>query len=90
MSALFRDLFIGLKNLDFLENFNSYETSITIAAGSTKEITNGLKTIPSKWIITRAVGSRDIVEGNTTWTRDLLYLKNNGAAAATITVIFFK
>jgi len=43
MSANFRDLILGLKRLDFKNNFNSFKVSVEIPAGEEIAIPNQIK-----------------------------------------------
>lgn len=87
----FLDLIDGLHKLDFLENFEAFSWTGTIANGTEVEITNDLAgEIPTSRFITRHSGDPAIVDGDTEWTTDFVYLKNSGSASATVTVIFFK
>lgn len=90
LGSSLRNLKIGLQKLTFLENFESFQSTVTIAAGATVSIPNQFRdgAIPSQRIIVRCTGSAQIVDG--TWTKDLLQLTNQGASSATITVVFLK
>lgn len=83
------DLSSGLQRLNFTDNFKTFTWSGTIGNGDTVQITHAFGAVPSGWIIVRHTGDIDIVETGT-WTNDFAYLINNGAADATITVIFFR
>jgi len=77
--------------LDFLNNFKSFKTTVTIAATSEAEIKNLLKpVIPSQRLIIRQAGGGAIIDGTTKWTIDKLYLYNTGASTAEVTVIFLE
>lgn len=85
-----RELINGLKRLDFLNNFESFEVTVTIPAGAELGIENKLRNaIPSKRIIVRSNVS-DITDGSNEWTRQYVFLKNNSASEATLTVVFLK
>jgi hypothetical protein len=89
-AALVKELSIGLKNLSFNNNFTSFETTVTISATSEQDIVNELTIIPTKYIIVDQSGNGLITRGTTEWTRDKLYLYNNGAVSVTATVIFME
>lgn len=87
-----KDLEVGLKKLDFENNFSSFEVTVTIPATSELKIENTLRTgkIPSKRLIVRQTGGGAIIDGTSAWTKDALYLYNTGASPATVTVIFLE
>lgn len=86
-----RDLFAGLYQLDFIDNFQSFEWSGIVVAGTEVAITNGLKTIPTRWIIADASGTNNVVRGDNTWTTKTLYVKNTAMISdATVKLVFFK
>lgn len=92
LPAELRDLDIGLKRLDFQNNFKSFEAQITIGAGAEVAIQNQMSPIvPSKRIIARqSAGNNVISDGNTKWDQSFVYLKNEGASSVTLTVIFLE
>lgn len=85
-----KELQIGLTRLSFLDNFVSFEVEVTIPAGDELAIRNELRTrIPDQRLIVRGNdNSPYIVDGDTEWTMDYVYLKNTGAGTATATVVF--
>lgn len=87
---ILRDLQLGLTKLSFEDNFQSFEIEVTIGAGAELAIRNEIRdAIPSQRLIVRGgAGSQDIVDGDTEWTRDFVYLKNTGGSSATATVVF--
>lgn len=90
LTSTLRDLVAGLTKLTFTDNFDAFEAEVTIGAGSEAKIRNELSTIPTKRMIVRALGSSDIIDGPTAWNKDFVYLKNNGGASATISVVFMR
>lgn len=86
-----RELDLGLRKLEFLDNFETFETTVTIPASTESAIPNELTPIiPTKWIQVSGDGY-EIVNGDTAWSQNFVYLKNlNGSTARTVTVIFFK
>ena len=93
LNRVLKDLNAGLTEFKFLDNFESFSTTVTIAAGAELEIRNGLrsKQIPSLRIIVRGKsGAESVVDGDTEWSKDFVYLKNTGASSATVTVLFFR
>lgn len=88
--SLTRRLAVVLRTMDFINNFDSFETEISITAGAETRILNALDSIPTKYIIVDQTGNGLVTRGNTDWNSNNLYLKNNGANDVTIKVIFFK
>jgi hypothetical protein len=92
-TALVRELATGLKRLDFDNNFESFETSdLTIAANTEEKIRNELDpAIPTKMVIVKQTGNGLVTAGDTAWTSNYVYIKNNDASnSVTVRVIFFK
>lgn len=88
LAQVLRELSLGLTELRLTENFKGFKTTVTIAAGAEAKIRNELRTvIPTERLIVRG-DSGSIVDGGTEWTKDFVYLKNDGLADATVTVIF--
>ena len=83
-------LSVGLKKLSFGDNFESFQTNVTISATSESKIKNQLQFVPSKYIIVSQTGNGLITKGSTEWSTDNLYLYNNGAVSVTVTVIFMR
>jgi hypothetical protein len=88
--ALVKDLANGLKFLTLGDNFNSFETEITIPATSELGIRNQLTSIPKKYIIVDQTGNGLITRGTTLWSKDKVYLYNNGSVSVTATVVFME
>jgi len=81
---------IFLKKLDFNDNFESFESTVEIAATSNVTIRNPLTFIPTKYIIVSQTGNGLITKDTTEWTKDNVYLYNNGAVTVTATIIFMR
>ena len=92
LSFSLRELRSGLDKLNFKDNMQSFEATVTIGAGLEAAISNKMPNneIPLHRIITRIKGNASIVDGDTTWSHNFVYLKNTGASSATLTVIFFR
>lgn len=90
VALLAKELAIGLTDLTFGDNFNSFEKEVTISATSNVQIRNQLKFIPTRYIIVSQTGNGLITKDSTEWTDNFLYLYNNGATSVTATVIFFR
>jgi len=90
LAASLRNLKTGLTKLTLSENFESFETSVTIASGATVSIRNQLRdgAIPTKRIIVRISGTTLIVDG--TWDSGFVRLTNQGGVSASLTVIFLR
>lgn len=88
---ILRELTNGLTKLSLNDNFESFESDVSIAAGQELEIRNELDAIPSKWIIINNSGNSYLIEkGTTEWTLDFVYLMNNGGSTASATILFLK
>ena len=90
-----RDLTTGLLKLTFKENFQSFTVQVTILAMTEVSISNQFLnsfpgTIPSGRIIIKQKGDAVILDGDTPWNENLVYLKNPSSNNVTITVLFFK
>lgn len=91
IKELVRLLAIGLRDLDFANNFRSFETTVTISATSESQIRNELSFKPTRYIIVSQEGNGLVTKSpNTTWTDDFLYMYNHGAASVTVTIIFLR
>lgn len=87
--SLVKELALGLRNLTFAHNFQSFEATITIPATSSYTIRNQLTVKPTKYMIVDQTGNGLITrDGSNEWTINNLYLYNNGAVEVTATVIF--
>lgn len=91
-----KELSIGLLKIDFNQNFQSFIVeNISIPAATEVSIPNQFRTaapgtIPRNRIITRQIGDANIIDGNTSWNENHVYLRNPSANDAVISVIFFK
>jgi len=84
-----KNLSSGLIRLNLVENFEAARLNdLTIDAGATVTFGNPLPFVPSSRIIVRQVGDGVITDG--TWSMQSLSLKNNGAVAVTISIIFYR
>ena len=91
IKQVIRQLSIGLSRLSFGDNFESFtETGLVIPAGSEARIRNQLNFIPNSRIITRQDAAGEVVDGDTEWDLNYVYLKNTGASPVTVSVVFFK
>ena len=89
IEQLIKELSTGLRRLTFSNNFESFETTVTIPATSTVIIPNQLTFRPTKYIIVSQTGAGQVTK-EADWTDNQLFLYNNGGSIVTITVIFFR
>lgn len=85
-----QDLFSGMTQLNFEDNFKSFVWTGTILSGAETAIGNSLDSIPTKYLVVRNSSGMAIGDGTTPWTSSVVYLKNYGASSATITVVFMR
>lgn len=93
LTRMIKELTTGLNLLTFVDNFQSFEVEVTIINGTELQIRNQFSdgTIPSRRIVIRGGDdSQNIVDGDTDWDANFVYLKNVGSATATATVLFLK
>lgn len=93
LKKILRDLQTGLTKLSFEDNFVSFKKEVTIAASSELAIRNEFRdgTVPSQRIIIKgSTGAGSIVDGDTQWDQNFVYLKNTSGSTVTATVIFLK
>lgn len=89
-------LYTGLFKINFKENFQSFTVeNVMIPAGLEISIPNQFRTsypgnIPSGRIIIRQLGDANIIDGNTEWSANHVYLRNPSVNDAVVTVLFFK
>ena len=89
LNACLRELFIGLYNLTFEDNFKSYSWTGDIAAGATTQIPHSFNKTPTGYIIYKQVGNGVIDASATSWTEEVVYLRNNGVVSVNLTAVFF-
>lgn len=92
-----KELSIGVLKLDFLQNFQSFRVNdLVIPVNTEVAIPNGFRTaypgvIPSSRVIVRQKGDANVVDGDTVWNQNQVFLKNPSLTnEVTISVIFFK
>ena len=90
IKKLIKELATGLTRLSFMDNFESFEKTVTIPATSVLQIRNELTFIPSKRIITRKDVAGDISDSTLPWTSNYVYLENHGANPVTLNVTFMR
>lgn len=88
MDKILDELDVGLQSLTLDDNFAGFEVTVDIAAGAEAKIPNQLrKRVPTRRIILRS-NSASIVDGDTAWDEQFVYMKNTGASSATVTIHF--
>jgi hypothetical protein len=78
----------GMNRLTLSDNFQSFITTVEILNSQEVSIRNQLKFVPRHRIIIRQSGNGFVTDGDTAWTNDFVYLKNNGPSTTTVTVVF--
>lgn len=89
---IIRAITSGLGNLNFADNFDSFETDVTIPSATELAIRNEFVSgiVPTRWIILDQSGAGQVTKGTTTWSGDYVYLYNNGGSSVTIKVLFLR
>ncbi len=87
---LLKELENGLRKLDFRYNFDSFVQEVTFKPGEEVKITNRLNIIPNYYIIGRQLGEGQIIDGDTAWDLDSIYLKNTGTNTITATIVVMR
>ena len=88
--ACLKDLFAGLENINFEQNFQSFTADVKLKSGEEGRISNQLKVAPSKMIIVRLKGNGLISEGSTGWNNAEVSVLNNGPDTVTATILFMR
>lgn len=93
LKKFLREVDFGLTKLSFTDNFESFQTTVTIPSMTEVAIRNELNNgvTPSRKIILRGKdGAQNVVDGDADWTQNFVYLKNTGASAIEVTVLFMR
>jgi len=90
LAQLKKHLASGLERLSLNDNFQGFEITLVIPASSETKLRNQLNFIPSKYIVLFQQGNGLVTAGDTAWTRDFLYIKNNGASQVTVKLNFLR
>lgn len=91
-----RELTLGMTKINFDENFQSFTVKdVSIPAGQEVKISNQFKnrypgTVPSGRIIIRQKGNANIIDGETPWNSNSVYLRNPSTNNAVVSVIFIR
>ena len=88
---LTKELEVGLTELSFKDNFDSFETEAIIEPSSVLSIRNELDSIPTGRIILRQNKEAAISDSLTDWNKNFVFLENHDSTnTVTLTVRFFK
>lgn len=91
LKQLLKDLSTLLKDINFLDNFRSFQVvDETIAAGTTAKFRNKLNVIPTTMMVNKQTGNGLLTAGSTAWDETYVYVKNNGAESVTATITFMR
>jgi len=91
-----KDLSVAFLKINFQDNFQSFTVNdLSIPAGAEVAVSNQFKNrypgvIPTGRMIIRQKGDANIIDGDSPWTANLLFLKNPSANDAVVSVLFFK
>jgi hypothetical protein len=87
LQSTLADLTTALNNLTFRSNFKCEIVPVVIPASATNfEVRHNLKLIPSGRLFIRA-NVTAIIDGTTPWTNQAIYLTNQSATVAVLTVV---
>jgi hypothetical protein len=89
IGRIVKELAVGLRNLDFSNNFDTLEISDIIDTGSTIIVRNKFNALPEHWIVTDNTGDGVISRGST-WDENYLSFKNNGTVEATVKIMVYR
>ena len=92
LGSLIKYLAIGLRDISFPDNFQSFEEEVTISAGAEATIRNQIRDGKPRYMIVVSQKGNGLITKSSTqdWKRDFLYVINNGAAEVTATILFIK
>lgn len=97
LGSFLTEFFNGMRRLNFADNFESFQVTVTIVNDTEKAIPNELPVVPSKFVVVRNTAGHRIGDGPTKWTNATLYLKNyepdpspDPDESTTVTVIFMR
>lgn len=91
LAKIFSDMVEGFKHWRLEENFDSFKWEGTIAAGSTVQIPNRLRSKTVKWWPVRIRGDSRLVEdADKPFSEDFVYIKNASGDATTATLVFMR
>jgi hypothetical protein len=90
LAQLKKHMAAGLERLTLKDNFEGFEITLVIPASSEIKLRNQLNFIPSKYIVLFQQGNGLVTAGDTEWTRDFLYMKNQGVSQVTVKLQFLR
>ena len=90
LQYVMKELATGLRRLSFNDNFEGWVQQVSIPAGTEIALQNRLEAkIPNYKLILRGkAGAESVVDGDTEWNLEKVYLKNVGGSTVTVTVAF--
>lgn len=89
LKQVVKELAVGLRNLTFGDNFQSFELDLVIPASGTVSTRNQLTIQPSRYIIVSNDGDSSI-NRTTPWNESYISFKNNGSVEATVKIIVLR
>lgn len=89
LKQVLRELSAGLDKLSFSDNFEGFEQEIELTSGSEAKIRNQLKFIPNAYIILMQEGNGLLTKSGA-WTKDHVFITNNGPSTVTATIKFLR
>jgi hypothetical protein len=89
LASTLSDITTVLQKLTFKDNFKSFEATVTLTAGQELAIQHNLGVVPTGRLILKST-SYEIRDGDTAWTSEYIYLKNDGASSVTLTVVILR
>lgn len=87
-----RELTTGLSRLKFSDNFEGFVVEdVEILAGAEVKIRHNLGATPSmRFLVRGGSGAQEVVDGDTDWDSNYVYLKNEGASPVTVSFVFLR
>jgi len=83
------DITTAMQRLTFKDNFKSYTARVTIEAGQELPIQHNLGVIPTGKLILKSTGYQ-VRDGDSAWTSEYVYLKNEGSSPVTLTLVILR
>jgi hypothetical protein len=85
------ELATGLRRLDLLNNFRSFEVDVLIPAASELTIRNQLTKIPSGYIIRKQIGNAVVTASSTEWDINYIHMQNHSLTEdAQVKILFME
>ena len=86
IGRIVKELSVGLRNLNLLDNFTSFVISGTIASSGTITVRNQLNTTNIRYIVTDNDGD-GVISRSTPWDANYITFKNNGSVEADFEIL---